>query len=153
MPPYNRYLGLVLTIGIVFALHFLVFNPSAPNLRLILPSGTRPSNDHDVTPGFRPGGGPPQAVSLGSKPTTTQHPLETLNDDFLSPDIEFDERGIMAYDPELHDKHPVELLVERGKRMAESIEARIAKVDTVAAAVDDYEQAYGMPPPRGFDSW
>lgn len=156
MPPYNRYLGLVLTIGIVFALHFLLFNPSAPDLSVILPAGTLPSKDHDAPGAFKPGGGPPQAVNLGGKPlppTTTHHPLQTLNDDFVFPDIDYDERGIMTFDPANHTKHPVELLIERGRRMAAAIEARAAKVNSIAAAVDDYEKAYGMPPPRGFDAW
>lgn len=154
MPPLNRYLGLVLIIGIVLTLHFLFFSPSAPDLSLILPAGsrTRPTPNYD--PGFPPGGGPPQAVSLGQPvPPATHHPMQTLNDDYLSPDIDFDERGFLTYDPEKHKKHPVELLIERGKRMFAAMEERIAKVNTIHAAVEDYKAAYGMAPPRGFDHW
>lgn len=150
MPPLNRYLGLVLIIGIVLVLHFVFFSPSAPDLSVILPSRTRPKYD----PGFPPGGRPPQAVSLGPPvPPATHHPIQTLKEDFLSPDIAFDERGYLTYDPEKHGKHPVELLIERGKRMVAAMEERINKISDIQAAVADYKAAYGMAPPRGFDAW
>ncbi|KLT44771.1 hypothetical protein CC85DRAFT_295510 [Cutaneotrichosporon oleaginosum] len=67
--------------------------------------------------------------------------------------MDYDERGFLSYDAAKHTKHPVELLIERGKRTVAAIEARLAAVNSLQAAVADYKAAYGMAPPRGFDAW
>ncbi|GMK56809.1 hypothetical protein CspeluHIS016_0306490 [Cutaneotrichosporon spelunceum] len=154
MPPLNRYLGLVLILAVIVSLHFLFFSPSAPDLSVILPAGSRTRPPPTYRPGFAPGHGPPQAVNLGPPvPPATHHPLQTLNGDLLPNDLEFDERGLFTYDPEKHNEHPVELLIKRAKRMVAAIEERVAKIDSIEAAVADYKAAFGMVPPRGFDAW
>ncbi|BEI92004.1 uncharacterized protein CcaverHIS019_0408240 [Cutaneotrichosporon cavernicola] len=154
MPPLNRYLGLVFIIAIVVTLHFLFFSPSPLDLSVIIPAGSRTRPPPNYNPGLAPGHGSPQAVSLGQPVAAmTHHPLQTLNDDLLPNDLEFDERGLLTFDSDKHNGHPVELLIERAKLIVAAMEERISKVDSIQAAVADYKAAYGMVPPRGFDAW
>lgn len=86
-------------------------------------------------------------------PAQPQHPLKSPNQDFHYDGVSVDEKGFMTFNPALHDQHPVELLIERGRAQAKAIEDRIASVKTLEDAVADYEQAWGMKPPKGFDYW
>lgn len=63
-----------------------------------------------------------------------------------------DEKGLMSYSPG-HAGHPVEMLVERAKKLAEDMERRIASVKSVKDSAKDYLISFGMRPPRGFDAW
>ncbi|RSH91311.1 hypothetical protein EHS25_009610 [Saitozyma podzolica] len=67
--------------------------------------------------------------------------------------VEIDSRGYINYVPGKTLAHPLELLVERGKRLAAEQEAKIREVQTLEDAVDEYEREYGMKPPKGFDKW
>lgn len=58
----------------------------------------------------------------------------------------------MAYLHKLDDtRHPIELLIEEGKRKAADMAERVGKVKNVSSAVEDYVEAFGMMPPEGFD--
>lgn len=63
-----------------------------------------------------------------------------------------DKKGLMSYSPG-HARHPVEMLIEKGKKLAEEMEHRIASVNSVRDSAKDYLLAFGMRPPRGFDAW
>lgn len=159
MPRLNRPICVLLILSLVFAVAFLATSPVGSDLRVILPTGVkRPvSEEHygaEAAAGIIPGGGPPQAIVDG-KPAeeSHRHPLKTMTDNYLVPDIEYDQRGIMTYDPKQHKKHPIELLIERGKRLVTAIDRRVKSITTLEAAVTDYKEAYGMAPPRGFDNW
>lgn len=82
-----------------------------------------------------------------------EHPLKSPNQDFHYDGVSINEKGLMAFNPALHDRHPVEILLERGRAQAKAIEERIASVKTLEDAVADYEKAWGMKPPKGFDHW
>ncbi|KAE8538024.1 hypothetical protein D1P53_006091 [Cryptococcus gattii VGV] len=66
--------------------------------------------------------------------------------------IVIDKKGLMSYSPG-HAGHPVEMLIERGKKHAEDMERRIASVKSVKDSAKDYVLSFGMQPPRGFDAW
>jgi hypothetical protein len=55
-------------------------------------------------------------------------------------------------DPEV-DTHPIAELIARGRRTAAEHEARKKAVDSLEKAVQDYERAFGMSPPEGFERW
>lgn len=63
-----------------------------------------------------------------------------------------DKKGLMSYSPG-HAGHPVEMLIERAKKLAEDMERRIASVKSVKDSAKDYVLSFGMRPPRGFDAW
>lgn len=63
-----------------------------------------------------------------------------------------DRKGLVSYSPG-HAGHPVEMLIERGKKLAEDMERRIASVMSVKDSAKDYVLSFGMRPPRGFDAW
>lgn len=50
-------------------------------------------------------------------------------------------------------RHPIEELIERGKRKAEEVEKSIKAVRSFSRAVEDYKRAFGMDPPEGFHEW
>nr|XP_019042714.1 hypothetical protein I302_08420 [Kwoniella bestiolae CBS 10118]OCF21644.1 hypothetical protein I302_08420 [Kwoniella bestiolae CBS 10118] len=49
--------------------------------------------------------------------------------------------------------HPILSLIERGKELAEKQRQKISSIKTVEDAVDDYQDKFGMKPPKGFDYW
>lgn len=51
------------------------------------------------------------------------------------------------------DKHPLLELIARGKELAAEHAAKRDSVDSLASAVLDYQAAFGMNPPEGFDAW
>lgn len=63
-----------------------------------------------------------------------------------------DRKGLVSYSLG-HAGHPVEMLIERGKKLAEDMERRIASVMSVKHSAKDYVLSFGMRPPRGFDAW
>lgn len=63
-----------------------------------------------------------------------------------------DKKGLMSYSPG-HAGHPVEMLIERAKKLADDMERRIASVKSVNDSAKDYVLSFGMRPPRGFDAW
>nr|WVH01970.1 glycosyl transferase family 90 protein [Naematelia aurantialba] len=85
-----------------------------------------------------------------------KHGIQNYKDSILHPsnddELQVDERGYTAVAPG-QDKHPIELLIERGKTLAAEMEARIEKVTALEDVVQDYEMGYGMKPPRGFEKW
>lgn len=50
-------------------------------------------------------------------------------------------------------RHPIDILIAQGKQRAAEVEAKIASIVSLEDAVRDYEQAFGMKPPRGFERW
>ena len=64
-----------------------------------------------------------------------------------------DHRGLVATDPELRGKHPIQSLIERGEVLARDIERKLRTIETLKDAVADYQKAFSMAPPRGFDDW
>ncbi len=71
--------------------------------------------------------------------------------------LPIDRKGLLNYDPQSPDwkrsKHPVELLIEKGKRDHQELEARLRGITELRDAVEDYEKGWGMRPPRGFEYW
>ena len=68
--------------------------------------------------------------------------------------ITVDRRGLAVYITSIPlEEHPIELLIERGRRQAAAQQARRDEVESLDDSVDDYRAAFGMPPPRGFDAW
>ena len=61
--------------------------------------------------------------------------------------------GLAKVDPQRLGKHPIRELMERAERQLEAQNAKIASVTSLEDAVEDYKQAFGMDPPRGFDTW
>jgi hypothetical protein len=49
--------------------------------------------------------------------------------------------------------HPIEALLEEAEIKAEAIEHKNKGIKYLRDAVADYEKAFGMPPPRGFEKW
>ncbi|WWD15888.1 hypothetical protein CI109_100312 [Kwoniella shandongensis] len=71
--------------------------------------------------------------------------------------ISVDSKGLTSWSPSSgsgeQKRHPIELLIERGKRLAREMEAKIAKVTSLKDSVHDYEKRFGLKPPKGFESW
>ncbi|KAK8869838.1 hypothetical protein IAR55_000406 [Kwoniella newhampshirensis] len=71
--------------------------------------------------------------------------------------IVVDSKGLTSWTPPSglgeRGRHPIEMLIERGKKLASEMEAKIAKVTHVKDSVHDYEKRFGMRPPRGFETW
>ncbi|RXK36431.1 hypothetical protein M231_06275 [Tremella mesenterica] len=67
-------------------------------------------------------------------------------------DVDIAPSGLTSFHPG-DTKHPIELLIERAKRQADSIDAQIEEVTSLEDSVDEYERGYGMKPPKGFDRW
>jgi hypothetical protein len=44
-------------------------------------------------------------------------------------------------------------LIERAQELHDEQQMKIASIRTLEDAVEDYSEAYGMEPPRGFDVW
>jgi hypothetical protein len=51
------------------------------------------------------------------------------------------------------DEHPLLELIARGKELAAEHTAKKDSVDSLESAVLDYQAAFGMNPPEGFDAW
>jgi hypothetical protein len=65
-----------------------------------------------------------------------------------------DKRGLTVYDGHAAlDRHPIEALIERGKRLAAAQQAKWDEVESLDDSVDDYTVAFGMAPPKGYDVW
>lgn len=68
--------------------------------------------------------------------------------------IPIDSQGLISFTSTSGLKrHPVELLIEKGRKVHQEIEARIAGITELRDAVEDYEKSWGMKPPKGFDYW
>lgn len=130
MPRVNRPLILFTALAILFVLHVL-----------ISPSSSQPSYK------------PSSASSRRNSPAAKNIHGSTVPKGVSSDGVEIDSRGYINYVPGKTVTHPLELLVERGKRLAAEQEAKIREVQTLEDAVDEYESEYGMKPPKGFDKW
>lgn len=130
MPRVNRPLILFTALAILFVLHLL-----------ISPSSSQPSYK------------PSSASSRRNSPAAKNIHGSTVPKGVSSDGVEIDSRGYINYVPGKTVTHPLELLVERGKRLAAEQEAKIREVQTLEDAVDEYEREYGMKPPKGFDKW
>lgn len=64
-----------------------------------------------------------------------------------------DEKGLVSYSQDNATGHPIEMLIERGRKLAEEMDSKIASVTSVKDSVMDYVTAFGMGPPRGFEAW
>lgn len=68
--------------------------------------------------------------------------------------LTFDERlGLASVDQSSMTTHPVRALMDRAERLHEEQQVKIASIKSLEDAVEDYRQAFGMDPPRGFDTW
>ena len=67
--------------------------------------------------------------------------------------ISIDERGLTAYVEGKSKKHPIEALIERGRRLAKAQEAQIREVMSLSDSAEEYEKAFGLKPPKGYDAW
>lgn len=113
---------------------------------------------------------------LGSRPIVAEVPIDTLppNSGHSEPiasyrfgEINLPEWPLLNYSagvarvmpmPEEDfeadvDTHPIAELIARGRRTAAEHEARKKAVDSLEKAVEDYERAFGMSPPEGFERW
>jgi hypothetical protein len=113
---------------------------------------------------------------LGSRPLVEEAPIDTLppNSGHSEPiashrfgEIDLPEYPLLNYSagvarvmpmPEEDfqadvDTHPIAELIARGRRIAAEHEARKKAVDSLDKAVEDYERAFGMSPPEGFERW
>jgi hypothetical protein len=68
------------------------------------------------------------------------------------PNLQIDVIGLSHWNAS-HDIHPIELLMKRGEWLHARQEAKINSIQTIEDAVFDYEEAYRMPPPKGFEHW
>lgn len=66
--------------------------------------------------------------------------------------IDVNSRGYLPLDPKA-SKHPIEQLIDRAKEQAALIENRISSIQELGDSVEDYENAFTLPPPKGFDEW
>jgi hypothetical protein len=64
-----------------------------------------------------------------------------------------DTYGMMVVPPTHTSEHPITTLIRRGKNKAEAMENKIQGIRFLRDAVKDYEDAFGMKPPRGFEKW
>ncbi|KAL7423911.1 hypothetical protein Q5752_001496 [Cryptotrichosporon argae] len=65
---------------------------------------------------------------------------------------DIDERGWLAWDPRA-SSHPIERLMARAKQQAAAVDASIGEVESLDDAVEEYERAFKMRPPPGFNKW
>jgi beta-1,2-xylosyltransferase len=130
MPRVNRPIILFSALAVLLVLH-LLFSPSSSQPSYKPSSASSRRNTSPAKNIY--GSTAPKAVS--------------------SDGVEIDSRGYINYVPGKTLAHPLELLVERGKRLAAEQEAKIREVQTLEDAVDEYEREYGMKPPKGFDKW
>ncbi|WVR05243.1 hypothetical protein IAU60_002255 [Kwoniella sp. DSM 27419] len=73
-------------------------------------------------------------------------------DEYQHAGIRVDSRGLTYLGPE-SDAHPIEALIARGKELNDRLEARIAKIHSVEDSAKDYQRAFSLEPPRGFETW
>jgi hypothetical protein len=125
----NRPLILFLALAVLFVLH-LGFSPSSSQ------------------PSYRPSSSSRRNTSPAKNTYGSTGPKGVSSDG-----VAIDSRGYTNFVPGKTVTHPLELLVERGKRLAAEQEAKIREVQTLEDAVDEYEREYGMKPPKGFDKW
>jgi hypothetical protein len=66
----------------------------------------------------------------------------------------FHERvGLAKVDRSHLGMHPVRELMERAERLHAQQQQKIASIASLEDAVEDYREAFGMEPPRGFETW
>lgn len=98
-----------------------------------------------------------QPFSLHRTPSTAQsYPLGLSAEDGQLVDsagLVVDEKGLVSYSPGHAARHPVEILIERGKTLADETESKIASVQSLKDSAMDYVTAFGMKPPQGFEAW
>ena len=71
-----------------------------------------------------------------------------------SEELEIDKRGLaVVHNTASLAKHPIEALIERGKKLAAAQQAKWDEAESLEDSVDDYTTAFGMAPPKGYDSW
>lgn len=155
MPRTTRLVSFFLALGIIWTIHLLLFSGE---------SGTAPSPsplvDHfgDATTQAGSKGmqsGNAEGLPLRTKrPPQGRHPLQAFVDNLevKFPEVKLDQRGLFHVDSE-QTRHPIELLMEKAKLQKEAQDERIARVLTPADAAAEYEAAYKMKPPFGFDKW
>ena len=72
----------------------------------------------------------------------------------LSGGLVYHERvGLAKVDRSNLGMHPVRELMERAERLHAQQQEKIASISSLEDAVEDYREAFGMEPPRGFDTW
>jgi hypothetical protein len=154
----NRLLLLLLAAGAIYLLHLALQRNSTPHIArttTTIPSQPHP-NGHNFL-GEHSGTGAKDRTKDSHKHGTghlTDHPLRTTNLDIDFPDIQVDERGHVAYNPVAHaTAHPIKLLMDRAKKQVAQLEDRLKSVHTLQDAVNDYERAWKMKPPKGFEVW
>ncbi|WVQ70107.1 uncharacterized protein L199_008332 [Kwoniella botswanensis] len=69
-----------------------------------------------------------------------------------------DHKGLTYWTSNHEDKNkgytnPIIALIERGKELAEKQKHKINSIQTVEDASDDYQDKFGMKPPKGFEYW
>ncbi|WVQ78070.1 hypothetical protein IAT38_000151 [Cryptococcus sp. DSM 104549] len=67
--------------------------------------------------------------------------------------VKIDDRGLMGWELGQDGDHPIAQLIDRGKKLAEEMERKIAAVRSAEDAGRDYINEFHLPPPRGFESW
>lgn len=99
----------------------------------------------------------PFSLARRRTPSTAQsYPLGLSAEDGQLVDsagLVVDEKGLVSYSPGHAARHPVEILIERGKTLADETESKIASVKSLKDSAMDYVTAFGMKPPQGFEAW
>ena len=67
--------------------------------------------------------------------------------------IDTDSRGLMTFVQGKYSRHPIELLIERAKLQAVQQDAMIRSVMTLDSAIHEYEKAFALRPPGGYERW
>lgn len=94
------------------------------------------------------------AGGRGSKSTGSTEGSSSIGGGGSSEGVEIDKRGLAVVHTTIPlAKHPIEALIERGKKLAAAQQAKWDEAESLEDSVDDYTTAFGMAPPKGYDSW
>ncbi|WRT67118.1 uncharacterized protein IL334_004084 [Kwoniella shivajii] len=77
------------------------------------------------------------------------------SDTYTHSGLTIDHKGLIHWKEHEHnyESHPIGLLIERGKELARLQKDKIDRIRNLKDSYGDYQEAFGMNPPRGFDVW
>lgn len=155
MPRISRPALVVLAVAAIILLHFIFSDPSDPHSsRRSKAAERKRGSSRDVRKPFDPS--PPLSPSTPrSKSKGKGRSGSAVKGAIHEDGVSIDSRGLTSYGSaeSLDGKHPIELLIERGRRLAKEQEAKLREVTSVDVAADEYERTFGLKPPKGFETW
>lgn len=142
----NRPVLALVAVAALIALHFIYHTPQDHASAIASKLGGKATQRQNKTVDAPLVKSKSKSKSKGRKGLKAK---EAISEDGLVIDV----KGLTSYVEGKSEKHPIELLIERGRRLAKLVESKEREIESVTDSADDYEKVFKVKPPKGFDTW